>query len=255
MDDGLVFGPGVPGLPPGASWTTRITHTKNPRRLGLHGHPLNSQPRLRLWLVAFAALLLAGLAAVAAAAAEPRERTVMRELPPAAVLDRPPSQRELVDARAELQRRFREPLFRASTTAGANRAAEVLLDAAIAEPDRALKWAMFTEARRLAAAAGNSLVIDQAIVLASASYDFDEIEAELRTLTEIPLRGLDPGRAMRLAEVAERLATRAETDRRFDDALAAQSLAVRAWQRVGNKAAALKAAERHDAIAGQRPPL
>jgi hypothetical protein len=54
---------------------------------------------------------------------------------------------------------------------------------------------------------------------------------------------------MRLAEVAERLATRAEADRRLDDAIAAQSLAVRAWQRTGNTAAALKAAQRHDAIA------
>jgi hypothetical protein len=179
----------------------------------------------------------------------------MRELPPAAVLDRPPSQRDLVDARAELQRRFREPLFRADTAAGANRAAEVLLDAAIGEQDRAVKWAMLAEARRLAAAAGNALAVDQAIVLASANYEFDEIEAELRALNEIPLRGLDQGRAVRLAEVAERLATRAETDRRFDDAIAAQSLAIRAWQRAGNKAAAMKAAERHDAIAATQAAL
>ena len=196
--------------------------------------------------------VLFGSLIAAAAAAEPEGRPVMRELPPAAVLERPPSPRDLVDARAELQRRFRAPLFRADTAAGANRAAEVLLDAAIAEPDRAVKWAMLTEARRLAAAAGNALVIDQAIVLASANYEFDEIEAELRTLGEIPLRVLDPGRAVRLAEVAERLATRAETDRRFADAVAAQSLAIRAWQRAGNKAAALQAAARHDALAASR---
>lgn len=194
-------------------------------------------------------MLLAGLAAAtAAAAAEPGGRPVMRELP-AAALDRPPSQRDLVDARAELRRRFREPLFRADTAAGANRAAEVLLDAAIAEPDRAVKWAMLAEARRLAVAAGNALAVDQAIVLSAANYEFDEIAAELQALHEIPLRALDPGRAMRLAEVAERLATRAEADRRLDDAIAAQSLAVRAWQRTGNTAAALKAAQRHDAIA------
>jgi hypothetical protein len=198
----------------------------------------------------FAILYL--LIAAAAAAAEPEGRPVMRELPPAGVLERPPSPRDLVDARAELQRRFRELLFRANTAAGANRAAEVLLDAAIAEPDRAVKWAMLTEARRLAAAAGNALVIDQAIVLASANYEFDEIEAELRALGEIPLRGLDPGRAVRLAEVAERLATRAETDRRFEDAVAAQSLAIRAWQRSGNKAAAIQAAARHDALEAAR---
>jgi hypothetical protein len=185
-------------------------------------------------------------------AAEPDGRPVMRELPPPAVLESPPSQRDLVDARAELQRRFREPLFRANTAAGANRAAEVLLDAAIAEPDRALKWAMLTEARRLAASAGNALAIDQAIVLASANYEFDEIGAELRALGEIPLRGLDPGQAMRLAEVAERLATRAETDRRLDDAVAAQSLAIRAWQRAGNKPAAVQAAARHDALEAVR---
>lgn len=242
-------------LPPGVSRTTRATHTKRPRRLGLQWDPQNSRHDLRFRLFVFIALLFAGLATAAVAvAAEPGERPVMRELP-AAVFERPPSQRELVDARAELQRRFREPLFRAGTAAGANRAAEVLLDAAVGEPNRALKWEMLAEARRLAVAAGNALVIDQAIVLASASYEFDEIEAELRALAEIPLRGLDPGRAMRLAEVAERLATRAETDERFDDAIAAQSLAVRAWQRVGNKAAALKAAERHDALAGQRRPL
>ena len=215
---------------------------------------MTSSPRISFCLPS-TSLLLAGLAAAAAGAAEPGGRPVMRELPPAAVLDRPPSQRDLVDARAELQRRFREPLFRADTAAGANRAAEVLLDAAIAEQDRAVKWAMLAEARRLAAAAGNALAVDQAIVLASANYEFDEIEAELRALSEIPLRGLDPGRAVRLAEVAERLATRAETDRRFDDAIAAQSLAVRAWQRAGNKAAAMKAAERHDAIAATQAAL
>jgi hypothetical protein len=186
------------------------------------------------------------------AAAEPEGRPVMRELPPAALLESPPSRRDLVDARAELQRRFREPLFRANTSAGANRAAEVLLDAAVAEPDRALKWAMLTEARRLAASAGNALVIDQAIALASANYEFDEIGAELRALGEIPLRGLDPLRAVRLAEVAERLATRAETDRRLEDAVAAQSLAIRAWQRAGNKAAAVQAAARHDALEAVR---
>ena len=54
------------------------------------------------------------------------------------------------------------------------------------------------------------------------------------------------------AEVAERLATRAETDRRLDDAVAAQGLAIRAWQRAGNKAAAFQAAARHDALEAAR---
>lgn len=189
---------------------------------------------LACWLVA------------AATAAEP-PRPVMRELPPGG-LERPPSQRDLVDARAELQRRFREPLGRAGTAAGANRAAEMLLDAARAEEDRGLKWLMLTEAGRLAAAAGNALMVDQAIVLASASYEFDEIAVELRVLGEIPLRALDPGRALTLAQVAERLATRAEADHRLDDAVAAQTLALRSWQRAGNQDAAVKAAARHDAL-------
>ena len=188
------------------------------------------------------------LAAVAASAGE---RPAMRELP-ATALDSPPSQRELVDARAELQRRFQGPLSRTNTAGGANQAAELLLDAAIAEPDRSLKWAMLAEARRLAVAAGNALVVDQAIVLASASYQFDEIAAELKALAEIPLRALDPPRATSLAAVAERLATRAETDRRLADAVAAQALAIRAWQRAGNKQAAQRAAARHDALEAAR---
>jgi len=44
MDDGLAFGPGVPGLPPGASWNTHATHTKSPRRepgdSGFHPFPV-----------------------------------------------------------------------------------------------------------------------------------------------------------------------------------------------------------------------
>lgn len=179
------------------------------------------------------------------------ERPAMRELPPTA-LDSPPSQRQLVDARAELQRRFHGPLSRTNTAGGANQAAELLLDAALVEPDRSLKWAMLAEARRLAVAAGNALVVDQAIVLASANYEFDEIATELKALGEIPLRALDPPRATSLAAVAERLATRAETDRRLDDAVAAQSLAIRGWQRAGNKQAAQRAAARHDALEASR---
>lgn len=186
---------------------------------------------------------LLGLAAIVAWAGEPAGgRPVMRELPPAAAFASPPSQRELVDARAELQVRFREPLARATTAGAANRTAEKLLDAAVGEEDKALKWLMLAEARRLAAAAGNALVVDQAIVLASASFEFDVIDEELQALGAIPLRGLDPARATALAEVAERLAMRAETDRRQTEALAARRLAVRAWQRAGNLAAAAKAA-------------
>ena len=192
-------------------------------------------------------------AATAAGAGEPEpQRPVMRELPRSAAFDAPPSQRDMAAARPEFQRRFHEPLARATTAAGANRAVETLLDAALVEENRALKWLMLTEARRLAAATGNALAVNQAVVLASASYDFDDVEAELKALAEIPLRALDPSRATALAEVAERLATRAETDRRLADAVAAQTIAVRAWQRAGNLAAAANAAARHDAFEAAR---
>jgi len=176
----------------------------------------------------------------------------MRELPPAALLEQPPSQRDLVEAREELRQRFREPLAHVETAAGATRAAEMLLEAAVAEPDRSLKWLMLTEARRLSAEVGNAVTVDRAIVLASASYEFDAVDAEFRSLAAIPLRGLNPPRAAALAEVAEKLATRAETDDRLDLAVAAQSLAIRSWQRAGNKAAAIQAAVRHDAIEAAR---
>lgn len=186
--------------------------------------------------------------AAVAAASEPG-RPVMRELPPAAVVDGPPSRRDLVDARAELQRRFREPLARATTAGGASRAADALIAAALVEEDRTLKWALLAEARRLAAAAGNAPAVDRALNLASAAYEFDVIGEELAALGEIPLRGLDPPRAAALAQVAEQLATRAEGDRRFEESLRAQLLAIRAWQRAGNKPAAANAAARHDALA------
>jgi hypothetical protein len=187
------------------------------------------------------------------AAAEPVaiDRPMMLELPPT-TLGQPPSPRALVDAREELRRRFREPLSHAETAAGAARAAEALLDASLAEEDRDLKWLMLAEARRLSAEAGNAVAVDRAIVLASACYEFDAIDAELRSLTAIPLRGLDPPRATALAEVAEKLAERAATDRRLDVAVAAQTLAIRGWQRAGNKAAALRAAARHDEVEAAR---
>jgi hypothetical protein len=154
----------------------------------------------------------------------------------------------LVDARAELRRRYRELLFRSRTSAGAERAADAFLDAAANEPDRSLKWLLFEEARRLGAASGNAALIDRAVSLASATYDFDAIDLELRSLEEIPLRALSPQRAMKLAEVAEATATRAETDRRFELALEAQDLAIKAWQRAGAFEACRRAMVRHGEI-------
>ncbi len=190
-------------------------------------------------------LLVAGWAAVALAG----ERLVMTSLPREASGREPPSQRALVDARAELKDRYRELLFRARSSAGAELAAETFLEAAIAEEDRALKWLLMAEARRLGSASGNAAVISRAITLASATYDFDALDMEYRALAEIPLRGISPTRSVRLAESAERLAMRAEIDGRIGLALAAQDLSIRAWQRAGAKEACRQAMVRHAEIA------
>ncbi len=176
-------------------------------------------------------------------------RPVMTDSPPPPSLDQPPPSRALVDARAELQRRYREPLFRARSAAGANQAAEMFVEAGANEPDRALKWLLFAEARRLGAASGNAAVIHRSIVLASATYEFDALEMEFRSLDEIPLRGLSPQRASGVAEAAEAVASRAAIDGRRELALESQDLAIRAWQRAGAKEACRRAMVRHGEIA------
>ncbi|MFM7108135.1 MAG: hypothetical protein ACKOZU_05975 [Planctomycetaceae bacterium] len=190
---------------------------------------------------ACAAAIVATLAAFAVESA-PRPR--MDPLRPGVADGRPPSARELVDAREVVERRFREPLAHADTAAGANSATTALLDAAATEQDRAVKWLLLAEARRLAAAAGNAAAVDRSIVIADAAYDFDAIAEEHRTLREIPLRALDPGRATALARVAEGLAERAEVDARPDVAADSWALAIRGWQRAGDDDAARRAAAR-----------
>lgn len=175
-------------------------------------------------------------------------RPTMQQLGEAGGPGKPPSSRDLVRARSELQRRFREPLSHADTAAGARLAAETLLTAATTESDRALKWLMLDEAKRLGEAAGQAGLVHRAITLASAAYDVDAIDAELRCLKQIPLRGLDAQRAATLASAAENIAIRAEADQRLDKAVSATLLAYRAWQRAGNKEAARLAAARHDAL-------
>lgn len=175
-------------------------------------------------------------------------RPTMQQLGPAEVLGKPPSSRELASSRAEVHRRFREPLSHTNTAAGARLAAETLLTAAITENDRSLKWLMLDEARRLGEASGQASLVSRAITMAAAVYDFDAIEMELRCLKQIPLRGLDSQRASSLASAAENIATRAEADQRLDKAVSATLLAYRAWQRAGNKEAAHRAATRHDTL-------
>ena len=186
---------------------------------------------------------LALLFAIASTLAIAQDRPTMRQLPGTGTLPQPPSQRDLVDARAVLKARFREPLSHTETATGARIAAATLLAASVEEPDWTLKWLMLDEARRLGSAAGYADTVTRAITLSSALYDFDELDLEMRSLAEIPLRALDPGRATRLAEAAEKLATRADTDGRRELADAARLLAVKAWQRSGNTAAARRVAE------------
>ena len=201
------------------------------------------------------ALLLIALLPRAARAAEPdgAARPRMRQLAPAAA-GQPPGPHELVDARSELRRRFRDEFATISTPAGANAAVAALLAAAASEPDRRLKWLMLDEARELAADAGNATAVSRTIRLASASYDFDAVAEEYRTLNEIPLRLLDPGRAASLADAADRLAARARADGRRDLATSAQLLAMRGWERAGNIAAARAAAAKVRELDPSREP-
>ena len=190
------------------------------------------------------AVILVALLPLAARAddADAPARLRMRQLAPTAAAGEPPGPHELVDARAELQRRFRDELASVSTPAGANAAVASLLAAAASEPDRRLKWLMLDEARELAADAGNAAAVSRTLKLASASFDFDAVAEEYRTLNAIPLRLLDPDRAASLAEAAGQLGMRAETDGRRDMATSAQLLAMRGWERAGNIAAARAAA-------------
>jgi len=189
-------------------------------------------------------LLLALVAATALADdAAPASRPVMRQLPEGG-LPAPPSDRALVDARRELKARFRGLLARADSAAGATLACDVLYSSAITEPDAALKWLMLTESRRLAIDTGRAECISRAITLASASYQFDPLAMELDALGEIPLRALDAGKTIRLAEAAEELATRAEADGAHETAQSAWLLAYRSWQRCGNLEAARRAEAR-----------
>ncbi len=197
-------------------------------------------------LFAAAAVLLS---ATAVAADEPAAaRPTMQQLPAEAAVDAPPTARELVDARAEFERRYPGILARGRTTAGAAVIANSLIEAAASEADRDVKWFMLAEARRLAVASGNAPALDRAIVLASATYEFDAVDEELRSLKEIPVRLLAPQRAAAFAEVAEEVAGRAESEQRRDLAIQSLNLAVRGWQRAGAIDAARKAAARHDAL-------
>ena len=204
--------------------------------------------RCLVFLVAFVAVpTLAEIPAQPDVAVEtaPR-RPTMQQLPAEASLEAPPTARDLIDARAEFERRYPGILARGRTTAGSAMLPDVLIDAAVSEDNRDVKWFMLSEARRMAVASGNAAALDRAVVLASATFEFDALAEEYRLLREIPIRMLAPPRAAALAEVAEKVANRAEGDGRRDLAIMSWNLAVRGWQRAGAMDAARKAAVRHD---------
>jgi hypothetical protein len=159
-----------------------------------------------------------------------------------------PSQRALVDARSEFRERYGNPAARVRTTSATLLLAEALIAEAAGETDPAVKWVILEEARKLAISAGSPLAIARSVRLASAEFEFDSLAVEYRSLLEIPLRALDPGRASDLANAAAGVATRAETDSRYDVAILAQGLTIRAWQRVGNIAAARAASQRLESL-------
>ena len=200
----------------------------------------------------FAVVVLALVGSVAAA--EPVTRPRMEQMPAVTIGREPPTQRELVDARETLERRFRASLSGARTAAGATAATAALLDASAVEEDRALKWLLLAEARRLAIATGDAVAIDRSIRLAESAFDFDAVAEEHRLLREIPLRALSRPRAAGLAEVAEGLAQRAEADGRHDVAADSWALAIRGWQRAGDGVAARRAATALARVERDRPP-
>jgi hypothetical protein len=181
--------------------------------------------------------------------AQPRlERPRMQSLAPSSRGGGVPSQRALVDARATFRQRYGNPAARARTSSATRLVAEALLAEASDESDAAVKWVILDEARKLAISAGSPLIIGRAVRIASSEFDFDALTVEYRSLLEIPLRALDPGRASELAEAAEGVATRAEVDRTFDLAILAQGLSIRAWQRAGNIYGARTATKRLEAL-------
>ena len=204
--------------------------------------------RCLVFLVAFVAVpTLAEIPAQPDVAVEaPPARPTMQQLPAEASLEAPPTARDLIDARAEFEQRYPGILARGRTTAGAAMLPDVLIDAAVSEDNRDVKWFMLSEARRMAVASGNAAALDRAVVLASATFEFDALAEEYRLLREIPIRMLAPPRAAAVAEVAEKVANRAESDGRRDLAIMSWNLAVRGWQRAGAMDAARKAAVRHD---------
>lgn len=211
--------------------------------------------RLLSWVCLFAAAgceAAAGCAAAAAAADEAPETPAVESAEPRPTMrqitgpqaGRIPAARDITAARPVVKRRYHEVFSHTETSRGAQVAAETLLAAATIEPDATLRWVLLDEARRLGEACGQARIVSRSFAMAAGFYDVDDIGGELRSLRHFPLRVLDPLRAATLARSAEQLASRAAESRRLREAIEAEDLAMRAWQRAGNIEAARAAATR-----------
>lgn len=181
-----------------------------------------------------------------APAAEPRP--AMRQITSGPQASRVPSTRDIADVRPVVRRRFHEALSHTETSVGAQTAAEALLSAAATESDGTLRWVLLDEARRLGEDCGQADIVSRSFALAVGFYDVDDVAGELRSLRHFPIRILDPQRAAALARSAERVAVRAVEAGRAREAVTAEDLATRAWQRAGNIGAARAAATRSAAL-------
>ncbi len=147
---------------------------------------------------------------------------------------RPPPDDDLKAVRRAFRAQCRDLLRVSRTRSGARMAAALLEEAAATEKDPCLKWVLLEESIRLGSASGEPQRIESAVELAAEHFRIDAVRTELDALDDIPLRALEPNRAIGVAEAAERIAESAEAEERPRDRAAAWGLAAEAWKRAGD---------------------
>jgi hypothetical protein len=162
-------------------------------------------------------------------------RPSMLLLDPPAGLRKPPSARDLEPSRRAFRTMCRDLLRVSQTRNGARMAAVVLEEAAAAEEDPCLKWVFLEESIRLAAAIGDPGRIESAVSLAADHFRIDGLRTELDALGDIPLRALEPARAVDVANAAERIAGSVAAEGRPRERAIAWALAADAWKRAGEQ--------------------
>jgi hypothetical protein len=162
-------------------------------------------------------------------------RPSMLLLDPPAGLRKPPSARDLEPSRRAFRTICRDLLRVSRTRNGARMAAVILEEAAAAEEDPCLKWVFLEESIRLAAAIGDPGRIESAVSLAADHFRIDGLRTELDALGDIPLRALEPARAVDVANAAERIAASVAAEGRPRERAIALELAADAWKRAGEQ--------------------